>query len=471
MITARQSFENLAALVGLSASDVHIDEAEPVYPIVPRSVTAGSAALAAVGVAAADLWALRTGRRQHVSISARAVAPALRSVRLMTIDGVSAREHGGHPTRGFYRTKDDRWIYLHCNFENLRERNLRPLGGVTERADAEREILKWNGLDLEEAIFAEGGACSFVRSEEEWLATEQASAVETLPLLEIVKIGEAPPEPLPACDMPLSGLRALDLTRVLAGPTSAKMLAEFGADVMKISRPGLPHGGLPDFDAEIGKLSAYIDMRKPNEIAALQQLITQSDVFIQAYRPGTLAGRGFSPEAVAALRPGIIYVTLSAWGHQGPWRDRRGFDTVVQGANGTAFTADNSRPEVLPVAQMDYIAGYLMALGAMIALRKRAEEGGSWFVRTSLAGVGRWIAGHGKNSPDAIRSLPPELSPEELRPLLMESRSAMGMLRHLRPVIGMSETPGYLVREGVPLGYHQPVWPASLADPGLPADC
>lgn len=469
MITPQQSLEELAAMVGLSTGNAMITGTDPVYPIVPRAVTAGAAALAAVGLAAADLWELKTGRGQEVRISTRAVAPALRSVRLLTVDGVSAREEYGHSTRGYYRTRDNRWIYLHCNFFNIRERNLRPLGGVTERVDAEREALKWNGLDLEEAIFEEGGACSLVRSRAEWQATEQAKIVSRLPLLEIIKIGDSAPEPLPQGEMPLSGLRALDLTRVLAGPTCAKMLAEFGADVMKISCPGLAHGGLPDFDAELGKLSAYIDMRNANEMEALKRLITQADLFIQAYRPGTLASRGLSPEALAALRPGIIYVTLNAWGHEGAWKDRRGFDTVVQSANGTAFTEDNSRPQVLPVAQMDYIGGYLMALGAMIAFKRRAQEGGSWFVRTSLAGVGHWIDSHGKNQPDVIRGLPLELPEEELAPLMMESPSSIGRLRHLRPVIGMSETPGRLVRDGVPLGFHKPVWPRSVDEPGLPA--
>ncbi len=208
-----------------------------------------------------------------------------------------------------------------------------------------------------------------MRSEAEWLTLPQMHTVAKLPLLEIIKIGEAPPRPLPEGDRPLANVRVLDLTRVLAGPTCARTLAEHGADVLRVTREDLADMGTTDFDTGVGKLSTHIDLRDPAGEATLRELIKTCDVFSQSYRPGTLARRGFSPEALAQARPGIVYVTLSAWGHEGPWATRRGYDTIVQSANGMAWKPDYERPAFLPVSEQDYVAGYLLAYGAMIAIR------------------------------------------------------------------------------------------------------
>jgi crotonobetainyl-CoA:carnitine CoA-transferase CaiB-like acyl-CoA transferase len=172
-----------------------------------------------------------------------------------------------------------------------------------------------------------------------------------------------------------------------------------------------------------------------------------------------LARRGLSPEALAELRPGIVYVTLSAWGHEGPWRDRRGYDTVVQSANGMAYRPHNERPAFLPVSAQDYIAGYLLAYGAMVALGRRAREGGSWLVRASLAGAGHWIRQHGLLDPAEYANVPEELPPGELQSLLMQHDSPAGRITHLAPVVQMSDTPASWSRPVVPRGYHRPVWP------------
>jgi len=182
-------------------------------------------------------------------------------------------------------------------------------------------------------------------------------------------------------------------------------------------------------------------------------------VFSQSYRPGSLARRGLSPEALAKLRPGIVYVTLTAWGHEGPWSARRGYDTVVQSANGMAYSPNDAQPAFLPVSAQDYIAGYLLAFGAMVALGRRAREGGSWFVRASLAGAGHWIRQHGLLGRDEYANVPAELPPDELKSLLIEHDSPIGRLTHLAPVVQMSETPARWERPAVPRGYHPPAWP------------
>jgi len=188
--------------------------------------------------------------------------------------------------------------------------------------------------------------------------------------------------------------------------------------------------------------------------------VRTADVFGQSYRPGTLAARGFGPEALAELRPGIVYVTLSAWGHEGPWRNRRGYDTVVQAATGMAeASGDAQGPKHLPVSAIDYVGGNLMAFGTMVALARRATEGGSWLVRASLAQTGRWIVQRGVLPPDAYRNTPEDLPADVVGKLCTEVDAPDGRISYLAPIVQMSETPARWTRPPVPLGYHPAVWP------------
>jgi crotonobetainyl-CoA:carnitine CoA-transferase CaiB-like acyl-CoA transferase len=285
-------------------------------------------------------------------------------------------------------------------------------------------------------------------------------------LLEVVRIGDAPPQPLLAGKRPLSGVRVLDLTRVLAGPTCARTLAEHGADVLKITGAHLPNLGYQEFDTGHGKLSAQLDLREQRDVDVLRGLVREADVFSQGYRPGTLGGRGLSPEELAAIRPGLVYVSLCAFSHAGPWASRRGFDTVVQTVSGiTSRQAEvvpgkTPGPQFYPVSAIDYCTGYLMAFGAMVALARRAREGGSWLVRISLAQIGKWIVDLGEVSESAARDAPAEFSPEELERWSMVTETPSGQLRHLKPVVQLSETAPHWARPSVPLGYHRAEWPA-----------
>jgi crotonobetainyl-CoA:carnitine CoA-transferase CaiB-like acyl-CoA transferase len=273
-------------------------------------------------------------------------------------------------------------------------------------------------------------------------------------LIQIEKLADSKPEPLAAGSRPLSGVRALDLTRVLAGPTCARTLAEHGADVLKIAGPHLPNSGSSEFDTGIGKLQAFLDLRTKEGTDILRGLLKDADVFSQSFRPGALAGKGFSPQEVARLRPGIVYVTLSAWGTTGPWKDRRGFDSIVQTVSGMALRQSGEpKPKLMPVSAIDYVSGYLMAFGAMVALERRAKEGGSWLVRISLARTGKWIVDRG--FVEGFTSAPSELSANELKTLLTEN----GNYQFLKPVLEMSETQPYWERPPAPLGTHPAAWP------------
>src|SRR5499433_3444926 len=439
--------------------------ADPVVATPFRIGAAGAAALAATGLAAADLWESRTGRRQQVAVDLHQAVASLRSGHYLQVNGAKVREDR-NPVMGMYPAKNGRWSYIHANFPNHRAAALRVLGCEENREAVKRAVANWDALELEEAIIAAGGAGGMVRSMAEWAQHPQAAAVAALPLLEIVKIGDSPPEKLPDGDRPLSGIRVLDLTRVLAGPTCARTLAEHGADVLKITAKHLPNLGYQEYDTGHGKLSAHLDLRQPKDLETLRGLVREADVFSQGYRPGTLGNRGLSPEALAQLRPGLVYVSLSAFSHAGPWASRRGFDTVVQTVSGITsrqgelFPGAAPGPQFYPISAIDYLTGYLMAFGAMVALARRVREGGSWLVRISLAQTGRWLVGRGQVPEVEIKDVPKEFTAAELERWSMTSDTPVGRLRHLGPVVHLSETPPRWARPSVPLGYHEPVWPA-----------
>ena len=366
---------------------------------------------------------------------------------------------------GTYPTKDGRWSYLHCNFPNHRAAALSVLGVAEDRDSVTKAVATWDALDLEEAIIEAKGAGGMVRTMEEWAKHPQAASIASLPLMEIVKIADSPPEPLPEGSRPLSGVRVLDLTRVLAGPTCARTLAEHGADVMKITAGHLPNIGYQEYDTGHGKLNAQLDLRDDSQRETLRGLVRQTDVFSQGYRPGTLGDRGLSPEELAELRPGIVYISLCAFGHEGPWASRRGFDTVVQTVSGITsrqgdlFPGAEPGPQFYPVSAIDYLTGYLMAFGGLVALHKRVNEGGSWLVRISLAQVGRWLVSQGEIPESQLKNVAAEFTPEEVARWSMVSKTPMGNLGHLGPVLGLSETMPRWSRPSVPLGHHDPTWP------------
>jgi crotonobetainyl-CoA:carnitine CoA-transferase CaiB-like acyl-CoA transferase len=468
MTTPNEALRTILPIAGwgdTQAADVTFTGgADPVLPTPFRIGTASAATLAAAGLAATELWQVRTGRRQQMTIDLRQATAALRSstyLQLADTEVSSAR----NTIMGFYPTRDGRWSYLHCNFPNHRAAALSVLGVAEDREAVARAVATWNAADLEEAIIAAKGAGGMARTQAEWARHPQGAVVAALPLMEIIRIGDSAPEPLPAGDRPLSGIRVLDLTRVLAGPTCARTLAEHGADVLRITGAHLPSLGYQELDTGHGKLAAHLDLRTPGDVDTLRGLVRKADVFSQGYRPGTLAGRGLSPEELAQLRPGLVYVSLCAFGHAGPWASRRGFDTVVQAVGGITirqaecFQGKSPGPQFYPVSAIDYCTGYLMAFGAMVALERRTREGGSWLVRISLAQVGKWIVDLGEVPAAALKGVPAEFTAGELERWSMASETPAGRLRHLKPALQLSETQPYWARPTVPLGYHRPAWP------------
>jgi crotonobetainyl-CoA:carnitine CoA-transferase CaiB-like acyl-CoA transferase len=263
---------------------------------------------------------------------------------------------------------------------------------------------------------------------------------------------------LTPAERPLSGIKVLDLTRIIAGPVCGRALAGHGAEVLLVTAAHLPSMLPLVIDTGRGKLSATIDLRQSSGRETLAQLVRQADVFVQGYRPGAVAAHGFSAEEVARLRPGIIYASLSAYGHEGPWAYRRGFDSLVQTASGLnlaeAEAFGSPEPRALPAQALDHATGYLLAFAIMAALQRRAEQGGSWHVRVSLAQTGYWLRQLGRI--DGVHCRDPGF--DDVRDRLQDAPSGFGLLTAVRHAAEMSETPPHWARPSVPLGTHAPGW-------------
>ena len=257
---------------------------------------------------------------------------------------------------------------------------------------------------------------------------------------------------------PLSGANVLDLTKVIAGPVCGRTLASYGASVMRVGAKHLPVLEPLVIDTGLGKRSTFLDLRDPTDNEKLDGLLRDADIFVQGYRPGAIAKHGFGPEEVAAKRPGIIYVNLSAYGHVGPWSTWRGFDSLVQSATGIVhegmIESGTNKPCPLPCQALDHATGYLAAFGAMIALKRRLEEGGSWMVRVSLAQTGKWFDDLGRI--EGLKTKKP--ARVEISDLLEKHDSPFGVIEHVRPPENFSETQPYWSTGSVPLGSNEPRW-------------
>ena len=463
---------SLLEMVGAApelAGNVTISGADPVIDTPFRLGETAAAVLGALGALTAEIWRLRSGEQQRISIEVPAAMLALQSVMLQKQWGYPiALTEPAYPTVAMYPTRDGRFIMLNGGYPLLRDGLLELLRTADSATAVGRAVAEWEAEDLEEAI-ADHGLCGVVvRSATEWRAHAQGAAIAKLPAVEITRIGDAPAVSFPPVQSererrPLAGIRVLDLTHVIAGPTAAKSLAEQGATVLHIYSPSRPQ--LPPFDMDTGhgKRTAFLDLAGQatgaRDRAVLSRLVETADVFSESYRPRALAGLGFSPEILARLRPGIIVVSTDCYGWAGPWRYRPGFEQLAQCVSGMAVgqgSADN--PALVPmVYPNDYITGFLAALGTVAALLRRARDGGSWQVRVSLCRTAMLIQEQGEVDPK--RRPPPPIGDDYRAQYMAECDSPIGRLSYLGPVVKMSATPGRWDLPPAPLGAHPPRWP------------
>jgi len=442
-----------------SLDAVKLTGTEPTLPSSFRVAAAAQASIAATGLAAAEIARLRGGPAQTVSVDMLHAAIECRSERYLRVDD-KPPPPAWDAIAGVYKTGDGRFVRLHTNFPHHRDNICKLLDCAPERDAVQAALMKWKGEAFETAAYARGCVVSLMRSREAWLAHPQAKALKALPVITIERIGEAAPRGWPNGDRPLSGLRVLDLSRVIAGPVAGRALAAHGADVMLVTGPTLPSIPWLVIDTGRGKLSCSLDLKSEEGRASLRKLMSSADIMVQGYRPQALAALGFSPQDAALLNPGIVYVSLCAYGHVGPWAERRGFDSLVQTSTGfnhaEAQAAGVDGPKELPMQILDHVTGYLMAFGAMMARARQAREGGSWHVRVSLAQTGQWLWNLGR-LPKGLAT--PDIAPDTVAPFIEESDSGFGRLRAVRHSAVLSRTPAQWSRPSVPLGHDAPEWP------------
>lgn len=446
----------LLAGAGLDPSLVaqaDLSGADPALPSSFRIGEAAQASIAALGLAAASLHAARGGAMQRVAVAMEDAAAEFHSERYLRI-GDTPPTDPWDAIAGAYGTADGGVVRLHTNFPHHRDGILKLLGCANDRAAVAEALGRRKAIPFETEATAAGLCVSAMRSFAEWDAHPQAQHLATTPVLAIERIGDADPRPLPAAaSRPLDGFRVLDLTRVIAGPVAARGLAAHGAEVLHITAPHLPSIPTLVVDTGRGKRCAMLDLRDAGDVARLDGLAAGADAFVQSYRAGSLAAKGFSAEALAARHPGIVVGELCAYGWGGPWANKRGFDSLVQTSTGfnvaEAEAAGVAPPKVLPCQPLDHASGYLLALGVVAAWHRRAVEGGSWRVRVTLARTGLWLRGLGRIDGFGATPHVPELVVED---------GPFGLVRHLPHAARMSLTPAFWSRPAEPLGASPAAW-------------
>ncbi len=462
-------FEEVMSVRGLGmpdAGEVTITGSDPVYSARFKIGETTANILAGIGVAVTDIHEMKTGRRQKVAIDVRHAAATCKSSKYLKqrakdggwelVPATPSMDHMRSITQP-WQCRDGRWILPHFNLPHLHDRVIGVLGCESNADAVAKAISKWDSHELEEAIATAGACGSIVRSNAEWLEHPHGKMLSAKPLVEITKIGETEPIPFPAGERPLSGIRVLDLTRILAGPMAARTLAENGADVLMVTAEHLPQVPEHVKDTSHGKRSTFLDLNNADDRATIKKLIKNADVFSQGYRPGIMDKFGLSPEQVAKERPGIVYLSISCYGHGGPFSSRPGWEQIAQAATGICLDNGDARPKLLPASACDYTTGYNGAYGVLLALARRAREGGSYHVRVSLCRSGMYVykQGHVQYSKPNM-----ELSDAELDAIMIESSGGQGTLKHLGPVLQMSETKPYWDKASPRLGSSRPEWVA-----------
>jgi hypothetical protein len=438
-----------AAALRVDRPGSHLPSPLPVSAL--AVATAGSALLAA-----AELAHARGARRPAVALDAVHVAAAFRSERAARLDGATLGP-AFDPLSAFLPAAGG-WVRLHANYPHHRAALRCALAlAPAAPADAVRAaVAEREAVAIEDAVVAAGGCAAAVRSPAAWAAHPQGAAVAGEPLVAWTAGpgGAAPPAALARGAPPAAGLRVLDLTRVIAGPVGTRTLAALGAEVLRLDPPDLPELPLSVLDTGPGKRSALLDLRTAAGRATLEDLLGAADVVVQGYRPGALAAFGLAPEALRDRHPHLATVTLAAWGHTGPWRERRGFDSLVQAAGGIAELArrpGEDPPGALPAQALDHGTGHLIAAAALRAVTARVRTGAPGHARLSLARTAAWLlAQPAPHTQDGALADP--------APFLVELASPLGAVTLVAPPGRLDDRPLRWARGPVPLGSDPAAW-------------
>jgi hypothetical protein len=360
------------------------------------------------------------------------------------------------PITGDYRTSDG-WIRLHTNAPHHREAAEQVLGRYADTVTMAPAVATWAKRDLEAAIVEAGGCAAEMRSCGEWADHPQGRAVATEPLAHIAATDRgAPPAWRSAPFRPLADIRVLDLTRVLAGPVATRFLAGYGADVLRIDPPGWDEPGVIP-EVTLGKRCARLNLEDNIERERFEVLLSQADVLVHGYRPGALDRLGYDPATRRSISPGLIDISLSAYGWSGPWATRRGFDSLVQMSAGIAETGmhwrHSDKPVPLPVQALDHATGYFMAATAIRALTRRLNDGVGTQARLSLARTAKLLTDHADGD---LSSLLRPAASADLSPTV--EHTYWGDAQRVAPPAAVAGAPMYWERPAQMLGSAVPAW-------------
>jgi CoA-transferase family III len=359
------------------------------------------------------------------------------------------------PLAGDYETSDG-WVRLHTNAPHHRDAALRVLGCAPEPADVVHAVRKRSALDVESSVVEVGGCAAAMRSVAHWRSHPQGQALSSEPLAWVTRTeGVAERGWVPDPTRPLRGVRVLDLTRVLAGPVSTRFLAGYGASVLRIDPPGWDEAVA--CEVTLGKRCARVDARLQAGREVLRQLLAQADVFVHGYRPGALEALGLGEAERDAIRPGLIDVSLDAYGWSGPWKGRRGFDSLVQMSTGIADRgrtwSGGEKPHPLPFQALDQATGYFMAALVVMGLKTRMTTGQGTRARCSLARTAHFLIEQGG---DPVDGRPAELGGARISDEIEET--SWGPAKRLVPPAVIHGVPMRWDLPAVKLGSHPPSW-------------
>ncbi|MFF7243280.1 CoA transferase [Embleya sp. NPDC008237] len=440
------------ALGGNPADRAHITLAGPDHTLSSAlPVTAlAQASIGAVVLAARELGAARGASFPTPPVlDSRAAAVAIGSDRHLRLAGEPLVSM--HPLSRFHRSADG-WVRLHGNYPHHRAAAFAALG--VDSVDAAVDALtRLTGTEIEELLAVHGALGFAVREPAAWAAHPQGASIAAAPLLELTRTAAGEPWSPTADPAPAAGVRILDLTRVLAGPTGTRTLAHLGADVLRVDPPHLPENPGEYWDNAFGKRSTLLDLRDRTDRARFDELLAGADVLITGYRTDAMAALGLDQDTLAARHPGLITAAFNAWG-PGPWVNRRGFDSLVQGACGIARIEAGERPEpgALPTQALDRATGYLLAAAVLRALTLRLDDRRGSRIDLALARTAHWLIGaHAPGEPEIAQ-------PYDPAPYLATTETAVGSLTHALPPFELPGLPAAWARPPTPWGSDEPVW-------------
>lgn len=435
--------------------------ADPLLKSPHRLAEATAYALLCEGIAAASIWEHRSKERSSMEVSLYDAIHALHSTHFLWQSNYSMSVGAEFvPTNGIYKCKDGRFIMIESGppYVKLERGYLNFFDCGNNRDSIAREIAKFDALDLQEKLSNLGLPACIALSKEEWYSHPQGVALASAPLIEIEKVADGESTGLLGnAKFSLDQIRVIDFTHVLAGPRSARSLAQYGADVLHISSPYHRDTIAQNLLVNIGKRNAYLQLTESADLAQMHKLISESDVFVNSYRPSVVERFGLQVPGLVEKHKGLVCVSINAYGHSGPWAQRPGFDHNVQVGTGVAVTEGGAeQPRLSPVFYLnDFLTGYLASAGAMAALLMRAKHGGSYHVKVSLARTAMWVQDLGCFSETEYGGMPEK---DEYPTNLHSFDTAFGKVTELVPPVSFDKMPRKDLTLLQPFGADAPEW-------------